>query len=301
VDFLKGIINILKPSGMTSHDVVSRLRKIFNMKKIGHTGTLDPNASGVLPICLGKATKISEYILNKDKKYRCEVYFGIKTSTYDSYGEILESKVNNDIKKEDIENALKDFKGNIKQTPPIYSALKLNGKKLYEYARENKEVNLDIKKREVFIKDIKLISFKENRAIIDVECSKGTYIRSIANDLGEKLNTVSYMSFLLRTKSGRFSLEDAITLEELELLNDEDKKLYIKDIDYPLYIYDFIKINSLAKKAFINGGVVYNKGIIGNLKDLDTKIFRVYTNEDEFLGLGKIVDEVNIRCEKLLL
>lgn len=298
---MKGIINILKPSGMTSHDVVSRLRKIFNMKKIGHTGTLDPNASGVLPICLGKATKISEYILNKDKKYRCEVYFGIKTSTYDSYGEILEFNPNNDIKKEDVKNALKDFKGHIKQTPPIYSALKLNGKKLYEYARENKAINLDIKKREVFIKDIKLISFKENKAIIDVECSKGTYIRTIANDLGQKLNTVSYMSFLLRTKSGKFSLDDAITLEELELLSDEDKKLYIKDIDYPLDIYDFININSLAKKAFINGGVVYNKGIIGNLKELNTKIFRVYTDKNEFLGLGKIVDEENIKCEKLLL
>ncbi len=207
-----GVLNINKPRGMTSHDVVGVLRKILNTKQIGHTGTLDPFAEGVLPICIGKATRLIEYFDN-NKEYLATVQFGSSTDTYDLEGKILKTS-SKKVKSEEIEPALKDFEGEIEQTPPIYSAIKLGGKKLYEYARKGETVT--IPKRKVTIYNIKLINFDETnqQAEILISCSQGTYIRSIANDLGENLGCYAHLIKLVRTQSGKFRIETAINLDD---------------------------------------------------------------------------------------
>ena len=207
-----GVLNINKPRGMTSHDVVGVLRKILNTKQIGHTGTLDPFAEGVLPMCIGKATRLIEYFDN-NKEYLATVQFGSSTDTYDLEGKILKTS-SKKVKSEEIESALKDFEGEIEQTPPIYSAIKLGGKKLYEYARKGETVT--IPKRKVTIYNIKLINFDETnqQAEILISCSQGTYIRSIANDLGENLGCYAHLIKLVRTQSGKFRIETAINLDD---------------------------------------------------------------------------------------
>ena len=218
-----GFLNVYKPKGITSHDVVARLRRVTKIRQIGHTGTLDPFAEGVLPICIGKSTRLIEF-LNDDKEYLATVQFGKNTDSYDIDGKIIEEfdiKVTSD----DIEKSLKNFEGEILQYPPIYSAIKVDGKKLYEYAREGKSV--EIKPRKVVIELIRLEDFDyENQiATIRVACSKGTYIRSIAYDLGKMLGSGAYLSKLVRTKAGKFLLNEAIKLDEFSEVDFVKKEL----------------------------------------------------------------------------
>lgn len=210
---LFGFLNIYKPKGLTSHDVVARLRKITKVRQIGHTGTLDPFATGVLPICIGKATRLIEY-LDDDKEYLATVQFGKNTATYDLEGEIT-ATFDKKVTEEDVKNALKDFEGEISQIPPIYSAIKVNGKKLYDYARQGQDI--EIKPRKVTISKIELKEFDKTSqsAKITVACSKGTYIRSIAYDLGAKLGCGGYLTALERTQAGKFQVNTAIKLEDL--------------------------------------------------------------------------------------
>ena len=210
---LFGFLNIYKPKGLTSHDVVARLRKITKVRQIGHTGTLDPFATGVLPICIGKATRLIEY-LDDDKEYLATVQFGKNTTTYDLEGKIT-ATFDKKVTEEDVKNALKDFEGEISQIPPIYSAIKVNGKKLYDYARQGQDI--EIKPRKVTISKIELKEFDKTSqsAKITVACSKGTYIRSIAYDLGAKLGCGGYLTALERTKAGKFQVNTAIKLEDL--------------------------------------------------------------------------------------
>ena len=210
---LFGFLNIYKPKGLTSHDVVARLRKITQVRQIGHTGTLDPFATGVLPICIGKATRLIEY-LDDDKEYLATVQFGKNTATYDLEGEIT-ATFDKKVTEEDVKNALKAFEGEISQIPPIYSAIKVNGKKLYDYARQGQDI--EIKPRKVTISKIELKEFDKTSqsAKITVACSKGTYIRSIAYDLGAKLGCGGYLTALERTKAGKFQVNTAIKLEDL--------------------------------------------------------------------------------------
>jgi tRNA pseudouridine55 synthase len=226
---LFGLININKPKGCTSHDVISRLRKILNIKQIGHTGTLDPMATGVLPIAVGKATKIIQYI-DSDKAYRAFIKLGIKTDTYDLEGTVLEENpVAFDLKQ--VESILNQFKGNITQQPPMHSAVHYKGKRLYEYARANIEVN-DIPERQVNISSINLIEVLEENSknpiiVVDIDCSSGTYIRSIANDLGKKLTYGAVLIDLIRTKACKLHLDTSYTLEEIEIRKKNDT---LKDI-----------------------------------------------------------------------
>ena len=210
---LFGFLNIYKPKGLTSHDVVARLRRITKIRQIGHTGTLDPFATGVLPICIGKATRLIEY-LDDDKEYLATVQFGKNTTTYDLEGEITET-FDKKVTENEIKTALKDFEGEISQIPPIYSAIKVNGKKLYDYARQGQDV--EIKPRKVTISKIELKDFDyaSQSAKILVSCSKGTYIRSIAYDLGAKLECGGYLTALERTKAGKFQVNTAIKLDDL--------------------------------------------------------------------------------------
>lgn len=218
-----GILNINKPQGWTSHDVVAKLRKILKIKQVGHTGTLDPISTGVLPICIGKATKTIQY-LNDTKAYRAFATLGIKTSSYDTEGEIIEKKEVN-VSVQEIKEALEKYKGEIEQTPPIHSAVHYKGKRLYEYARKNIEIK-DIPTRKVFIKSIDFVELQEGInpvLVFDVDCSTGTYIRSIINDLGQDLNCGAMMSGLIRTRSGSFKISDSYTIEKIEELYKDNK------------------------------------------------------------------------------
>ena len=298
------IVNILKPTGMTSHDVVSCVRRILNMKKVGHTGTLDPDAAGVLPICLGRATKVSELILNKDKSYICELTLGIETDTYDSSGTILYRNDDCNIEESKIIQAFKLQKGEIEQLPPVYSALKVNGKKMCDLARKGKADTIDIKPRKVDIKEIDILNISRNKITFYVKCSKGTYVRSICYDVGQALGCGGHMSFLLRTESGKFNLDNSITLEELEVFKEnETLDNYLYDIDYVLSNLGLIDINPLAVKSFVNGAIVYPKGFIKKEFKENDKLVRVYT-KGEFLGVGKLIkvdDTLCLKSDKLFI
>ena len=212
-----GFLNIYKPKGKTSHDVVAILRRLTKIKQIGHTGTLDPFAEGVLPICIGKATRLIEY-LEDDKAYIGTVQFGKSTTTYDIEGE----GVNFSEKKatlEELESALPNFRGEIQQFPPIYSAIKVNGKKLYEYARKGEEVKIEPRNVTLYKLDIVNFNYENQTAELLIECSKGTYIRSIAHDLGEALGCYGHLIKLVRIKAGKFEINEAIKLETLETGN----------------------------------------------------------------------------------
>jgi tRNA pseudouridine55 synthase len=286
---LEGIINVLKPPGMTSHDVIYWIRKNINIKKAGHTGTLDPGAAGVLPVCIGKATKIIPYINENKKVYRAKIVFGEITDTQDKYGQVLK-KSNPDFTISQLYKAFNAFTGKIKQKPSIYSAIKVKGKRLYDYARQGQGDLVDIPIREVYIYNIKLIYHKiPEYAFIEVECSKGTYIRTLCSDIGDFLGCGAHMGFLLRTSTGDFNLKTSITLEEIEIKN---KKNHIEDIllplDYSLNPYPKIYIKESAKKSLINGNSIYPQGIITDLKKFNTdSIVTTYIN-NKLSAIGKI-------------
>lgn len=212
---LFGFLNIYKPVGMTSHDVVSVLRRVTKIKQIGHTGTLDPFAEGVLPICIGKATRLIDY-LQDDKEYLATVQFGAATNTFDLDGEKVFTS-DKKVSRDDIKEDLKSFEGEIFQLPPIFSAIKVKGKKLYEYARKGEEV--EIQPRKVVIENIELKNFDEElqQAQILLKCSKGTYIRSIANDLGKNLGCGGYLIKLIRTQAGKFRIENSVQLDGIDV------------------------------------------------------------------------------------
>ena len=212
---LFGFLNIYKPVGMTSHDVVAVLRRVTKIKQIGHTGTLDPFAEGVLPICIGKATRLIEY-LQDDKEYLATVQFGAATNTFDLDGEKVFTS-DKKVSRDDIKEGLKSFEGEISQLPPIFSAIKVKGKKLYEYARKGEEV--EIQPRKVVIENIELKNFDEElqQAQILLKCSKGTYIRSIANDLGKNLGCGGYLIKLIRTQAGKFRIENSVRLDGIDV------------------------------------------------------------------------------------
>ncbi len=209
---MDGILLINKEKNMTSHDVVNKVRRVFHTKKVGHCGTLDPDATGVLVLCVGKATKALQFLTSEEKQYIATLTLGTSTDTYDASGKVIEEKEFTGV--ENVEDVLKSFIGKQKQVPPIYSAIKVNGKKLYEYARNNQEVHIE--PRDIEILDIELIEVKDNTIQFKVDCSKGTYIRSLCVDIAKSLGYPGHMSDLIRSRSGAFKLEDCYSLEQLE-------------------------------------------------------------------------------------
>lgn len=248
---MDGIINIYKEKGYTSHDVVAKLRGILQMKRIGHTGTLDPDAEGVLPVCIGKATSLCEYLTDKSKEYKAKVHLGIVTDTLDISGNIIEEN-NSQCTRKQILDTLKDFTGEIMQIPPMYSAIKVNGKKLYELARKGKEI--ERKPRKVVINSLELISFDQEKQemIIKADVSKGTYIRSLCDDIGKKLGCGACMGELIRTRSGVYHIEDAITLDQISSFDSTELQKRIISIDS---VFDMKCMISLPEsdKLVING------------------------------------------------
>lgn len=246
-----GFLNVYKPTGKTSHDVVAVLRRITKIKQIGHTGTLDPFAEGVLPICIGKATRLIEY-LNDEKAYIGTIQFGSSTTTYDTEGEVVKTS-DKIVTQEDLEENLKFFRGEIEQLPPIYSAIKVNGKKLYEYARAGQEVKIEPRKVTIF--ELELVNFNQaaQQAEIKIVCSKGTYIRSIANDLGEKLGAFGHLIKLVRIKAGDFYVENSIKLEDLN-----SPEIVLNKLIYPTEKLNFAayNLNEEEKKKISNGNAI---------------------------------------------
>ncbi len=288
---IDGIILINKEKGYTSHDIVNKIKHMFNVK-VGHTGTLDPNATGLLPILIGKGTKLSYYLINHDKEYEVTLKLGEKTDTADAEGRVIQEQNvdKTSLKKQNVENILKSFIGKQMQTPPIYSAIKVNGKKLYEYARKNIEV--EIKPREIEVYDIKLIKIDEEKNEIQfvVHCSKGTYIRSLCEDIAEKLQTIGFMKELNRTKVGIFNIQDSIKLEELNQ-NKEDKKflnehiISIENLFKRLYgDKNKIVINSRKIELYLNGTKLTQPVPDGQ--------YRVYDENNNFIGTGSVQNKL---------
>lgn len=259
---ITGIINVNKPADWTSHDCVAVLRKVLGIKKIGHTGTLDPMATGVLPVCVGTATRMIEYLDLDFKTYECELRLGLTSDTLDIWGTICEERDTSGITSKRIREAFAPFKGLVTQIPPKYSALKVDGKKLYEYARAGQEV--EIKPREIFIKEleIKEIDLEEKKVSWKVECSKGTYIRSICRDVGIALGCGAVMSALVRTKSGKFTLEQAMDIREIRQMERSDAQKLLLAPDYPLTHFGKAVLKEKEAQYFCNGGHVSLRDVI---------------------------------------
>ncbi len=282
---MNGIVIIDKPSSKTSHDMVSFVRRLTGIKKVGHTGTLDPQATGVLPVCIGNATKACELLTCENKAYRAELALGMTTDTLDAEGEILtEQPVL--CSEEDIKKAIESFVGEIEQIPPMYSAIKKDGKKLYELARQG--INIEREKRKVTIHSVKILEIDMERetVLFEVSCSKGTYIRTLCDDIGMKLGCGAYMNKLTRIKSGRFSLDDAYTTEQLIKLYEEGKfNDILIPVDKVFEVYPSVTVNEREKGFIVNGVRVRYKGL------KEGQAYRVYDENSKFLCLSRCVEE----------
>lgn len=280
---MDGIIIINKSKGCTSHDVVYKVKKLLK-EKVGHTGTLDPNATGVLPLLVGKGTGLSQYLINHNKKYVATIKLGEKTDTADVEGKIIEECAVDDsiFDSEKINKVLKKMIGKQKQCPPMYSAIKINGKKLYEYARSGKVV--DIPEREIEIYDLQLVNFDSINKLImfEVSCSKGTYIRTVCEQFAENLGTVGYMKELNRTMVGEFKIEDSVTIEELED-NISNKKFFDEHfISIEQFFINNAKLN--LDKTRLN---LFLNGVKLDCDIIDTLV-RIYDENDAFIGIGSV-------------
>ncbi len=274
---MDGIILINKPKNCTSHDIVSKVRKTLNIKKVGHTGTLDPNATGVLPLLIGDATKLSKYLINHDKEYEVVLKLGTKTDTADSEGKVIKVGHVKNIDEIIVKSIFKQFIGKQQQIPPMYSAIKVNGKKLYEYARKGEEVEL--KPREIEIYSIELLNIKDDEISFKVNCSKGTYIRSLCEDIAEKLGTIGYMKELNRTKVGEFDIKDSIEVEKVRNLEKtRDKLISIEQFfkDKPT-----IKLDEKQLEMFLNGVKL-------TYKNYADGVYNIYKKNDQYIGTGYI-------------
>jgi len=280
-----GIINVNKPAGWTSQDVCAKLRHVLHIRKIGHTGTLDPMATGVLPVCVGKATRIIEYYDRDSKSYRASMKLGITTDTLDITGEVLETAGYSEVDEKAVREAFKAYTGHVMQIPPKYSALKIDGKRAYDLAREGKD--FEIKAREIIIYDnsITRIDLEAGEIEFDVTCSKGTYIRTICDDIGRGLGCGAVMTSLTRTASGFFKIEDSRTIDEI--IEAEDPLSMMIPADVTLEKLGKIELNNNRITAFLNGNSSWSHGFrILELSSFDS-LYRVYGN-GSFLGVGEV-------------
>lgn len=290
---MDGILNIYKNKGMTSFDVVRIVRKISKIKKVGHTGTLDPDATGVLPVCIGKATKIIDYIMEEQKSYYVKFKLGIITSTYDLEGEVIEEKDCSHLLEDMVLQAINNFKGEYMQIPPMYSALKKDGVRLYTLARQGIEIERE--GRRVNIIDISNVNISIPYVSMDVTCSKGTYIRSLCYDIGAYLKVGATVTELSRTKTATFTQEESINITDL---NEDNILSNLISIEEALRKYPKMKVNEGYSKLLINGVRVGDRRLTSDNLELD-KIYRVYDENSNFVGLGKR-DKQGFKIEKLL-
>ena len=275
---LNGIVVVNKEKGYTSHDVVNVIRRILGTRKVGHTGTLDPNATGVLPVCVGKSTRVSDMLMFSDKEYIAKVKLGITTDTYDAWGSVLsENEVN--VSESELKSAISSFTGEIMQLPPMYSAIKQNGKKLYELARSGIEV--DRKERKITIYECELISFENDTFKIRVKCSKGTYIRSLCHDIGQYLGCGACMTELVRTKASVFDIENSMTLSKIEekVLKD-GKNSVLQPPDTVFTEYEKLNVTEVVTNRLLNGALSRVDNAVGT--------YRAYAPDGRFVGIAEV-------------
>ena len=312
---IDGIINVYKPSDMTSHDVVAIMRTLLGIKKIGHTGTLDPMAVGVLPICIGKATRVMEYLDMDLKTYICTLRLGVITDTQDIWGQIIEKRDCSNVTKEDILKATENFRGIIEQRPPMYSALKVNGKKLYEYAREGKSV--DVKLRKIYIDNLTIDSFDGDAGEVtfSVTCSKGTYVRTICQDIGEALGCGATMTKLERAASGVFTKAESVNLEDLREMAREEVLKFVQNPDIALENFGVAILDEFDTKIFTNGGRIpasrwkkekapkyESEDFYLPIRDEYKNAYNVYgeiNGQKCFLGVGFVADKGLLKADKI--
>lgn len=283
-----GIINVYKEKGFTSHDVVAKMRGILRQKKIGHTGTLDPAAEGVLPVCVGKGTRLCDMLTDKDKTYRAVMLLGTETDTQDTTGQVLSVRETEGLTEESVREAILSFVGDYDQIPPMYSALKINGRKLYELAREGIEV--ERKARPVKILEIAIESVNLPEVTMSVTCSKGTYIRTLCHDIGQMLGCGGCMKELTRTRVGRFSLKDSLTLADLERLGEEDR---IGEAVLPVtaVFTECREIRSAGEEMdkLLKNGNPFRFGGVPDIRPEEW--FRVYATDGQFIGIYEFTEE----------
>lgn len=298
----EGVININKPEGLTSHDVVARVRRRLGIKRTGHTGTLDPMASGVLPVCFGCATRMIQYYDGDFKTYETEMKLGTVTDTLDSTGTVVETRSFSGVTEKDVTEIFGEYTGEIRQIPPKYSALKVNGRPLYKYAREGADICIEDKARNIFIRKMILHACDLEKGTISftVTCSKGTYIRSICDDIGAKLGCGGCMTHLRRTASGFFTEKNAVELDELMNMGDDELEKFIIPVDRTLVNLGTVRLNGRGTDDFLNGRPVSPddwdiveevdlaaRGIY-RADDLEN-VFRVYREDGAFAGTGALV------------
>ena len=286
-----GIVNVYKEKGFTSFDVVAKMRGMFHQKKIGHTGTLDPDAEGVLPVCLGKATKVCDLLTDKDKEYKAVLLLGQETDTQDVSGMVLnESPVT--VTEDEVREAILSFVGDYEQVPPMYSALKVNGQKLCDLAR--KGITVERKARLVTIHKIEIISINLPEVEMIVSCSKGTYIRTLCDDIGKKLGCYGCMKSLLRTRVDKFTVERALTLAQLQQLIEEKTELewdFIEPVDMVFHKYETIKTKPEAQKLVVNGNRIPIEFVLDFSDEKMQKNLRLYDFTDKFIGIYTYIEE----------
>ena len=281
---IHGVLNINKEKGFTSHDVVAKLRGIVGQKKIGHTGTLDPDATGVLPVCLGKATKLCDMLTDKDKTYETVMLLGKATDTQDISGEVLSEGKWESIDENSVMKCILEFVGDYMQIPPMYSALKVNGKKLYELAREG--IEIERKARPVVIHEIKILEVDLPRVRMEVSCSKGTYIRTLCHDIGQRLGCGACMEALIRTKVSRFELTESLTLKEVEEMKEAGRlDEILVPIDAMFSEYEPVTLKKEFVSFAYNGNLFMPKHICERITLTDGKRVRVYDEDGTFIAI----------------
>ena len=294
---MNGVINLIKPPAMTSNNVVGAIKKCLNQKKVGHAGTLDPAASGVLPIFLGKATKLFDYLIEGEKEYIGEITFGRATDTQDAQGVVI---AQNDrvLRPEEAKQAIEGMMSYQKQVPPAYSAIKYQGKKLYELARKGQTVELP--KRPISVYQAQYLDqLGENRYLFKVNCSKGTYIRTLCHDAGADTGVYAHLSFLLRTKTGQFTIEDGYTLDEIREMHARGDFSFLLPMDAVLGHYPSFQIDELGKQKMIYGQEIPRSCILQSSAK-EEKLARIYGPQGEFLALG-CYHENTVKIQKMLL
>jgi tRNA pseudouridine55 synthase len=295
---IHGILNVYKEKGFTSHDVVAKLRGILRQKKIGHTGTLDPDAEGVLPVCLGKATKVCDLLTEKDKMYEALLLLGVMTDTQDTSGQVLEERDTSSLDLERVKEVISSYEGAYEQVPPMYSALKVNGKKLYELAREGKVV--ERKARPVTIHSIEILEIDLPRVRMKVHCSKGTYIRTLCHDIGQDLGVGGCMESLLRTQVSRFRLDESKTLDEIARYQEEGR---LVEVLLPLdFVFEDVPKGVVQEKFRLfayHGNPLQTAWV--DAKE-DTNRIRIYDAQGTFIGIYRLDDQQkSYRLEKMFL
>lgn len=298
---MDGILNIYKEQGFTSHDVVAKLRGICKQKKIGHTGTLDPDAVGVLPVCLGKATKVCDLLTDKDKTYEAVLQLGVVTDTQDMSGEIL-SKQEVSVSRDEIEEAVMSFVGDYDQIPPMYSALKVNGKKLYELAREGKVVERKARRITIHEIEISKINMEQKTVTMTVSCSKGTYIRTLCHDIGEKIGCGGAMATLKRTKVSSFMIQDSLTLSEVEeLVKEGTIEEHLVKVDSLFASLPAVTVSKKYQKYVDNGNKIQISFLTEPVRTSPNQEFRVYDEDQRFVGIFEAENRKTLKPKKMFL